>query len=94
MTKSFFGGDPSKAHWAVSVRFRISKEETEREARERGRLERETLKAADIKATTYFPFSVKDEAGKASQRVKADAEAARITAATGVIVDVFESCFL
>lgn len=94
---SFFGGDMSKAHWSVSIadNFNANDSREERQAkREAIKANRALLKAKGIKPSTYFQFTVTDKAGKAKQKVKADAEAARIEKATGVKIGVYEGCFL
>lgn len=91
---SFFGGDLSKSHFAVGVRYLAFRGEGHKASTERRRAERATIKAAGFKETTYFEYRNGDEAGKASAKAAADAEAARITAATGVEMEVAEGCFL
>lgn len=94
MTKSFFGGDPSRAHWSVSVCYKATKDETTKDQRERRDRERAILKSAGIKTQQYFQYQTIDETGKAAMKIKADAEAVRIESITGVKMDVCEGCFL
>ena len=91
---SFFGGDPNVAHFAVSTRFRINRDEGTIEARQRQRAEQAILKEAGIKPTTYFQFKVNDTIGKERAKRYAEKEAAKIEAQTGVKMNVYEGCFL
>jgi hypothetical protein len=91
---SFFGGDTSKAHFSVRVRFMAHKDETAREQRLRREAERSKLKEAGIKSAQYFQYQIKDAAGKANMKARAEKEAKRIEMATGVKMEVCEGCFL
>lgn len=91
---SFFGGDPSRAHFSVNVRFCAYRGEPNSEARERRRNERAAIKAAGFGEERYFQFRVKDEAGKAKAKAEAEAYADKVRAATGVAVEVLQGCFL
>lgn len=91
---SFFGGDLSKSHFSVGLRYSATPNERETERRPRRKAERETLIAAGIKTETYFEFRNDDLSGKEAAKVRADALAASIERRTGVKMSVCEGCFL
>jgi hypothetical protein len=93
-----FGANPNISHYAVGVRYLTRDAEGTREghtaSRDRRRAERERLKAAGLKTTTYFQYRNDDSAGKARAKKLADKESARITKLSGVTMEVAEGCFL
>jgi hypothetical protein len=91
---SFFGGDHTKAHWSVHLRYKANKDERDSERKVRCKAERATLAEHGFKSQNYFEFKVNDEAAKVAQRAKADAFAAKIEEKSGVKMEVAEGCFL
>lgn len=85
----------NKAHYGVTARYTGYHADADKKAaREKLKADNLILKNAGVKTQTYFQFNVMDKAGKAAAKIKADKEAARIEALTGVKMDVHEGCFL
>jgi hypothetical protein len=90
---SFFGGDPSRAHFAVGVKYGFNEKRAERD--ERRKREWAALEAAGFqKGDKYFQFRVVEKAGKAKAKRDAEAYAKKVKTKTGIELDVNEGCFL
>lgn len=88
MTKSFFGGDLSMAHYSAHVCYKAyplhSKERKEAVNKVREAFGRDQ----------YFKFRKDNPKAQKNAKIKCDEYAARITRETGVIMSVSEGCFL
>lgn len=98
MTKSFFGGDLSKAHWAVGPKTRhsfhgLTKEERQ-EAQEENKRRTAAVRADNGKSTFYYQFRVADKAEKGRALELAHEHAERLAKHYGFPFDVNEGCFL
>ena len=95
---SFFGGDHSKAHWAIMPEvnhfvYRLPIEERAA-ARAENKRRRDAMKKHCGKSTIYYEFKVDDKAAKARQKVSADALAKELEQELGFPFEVCEGCFL
>lgn len=89
MEQTFFGGDPTKAHFTTDVPGPL----TGKNYKERRRAEWAALKAIGFK-NRYFQFRVGDEAGKAKAEEACLAFAAEWSAKVGFALKVCEGAFL
>jgi hypothetical protein len=98
MSQSWFGGDPSKAHWHVSPKYELSHRAATKELRAEARARNEKLRTAVKKYTGktewYYQYSVKDEKQKAAQKISAEALAKELEQELGFPFEVCEGCFL
>lgn len=97
MSKGFFGGDTSKAHWSVGVKRRYAgfKDLAERAGEQRRVKEAHARMRAECgQVTYYYEYPVSDDARKASQLEAAKEHAVRLQAHFGFEFDVSEGCFL
>lgn len=94
---SFFGGDPSLAHWHLCPKYEHSYSGT-KEERAAMRMRNDVLRAATKKhagkTEWYFQFRVKDTKAKAAQKASAEALAKELEAELGFPFEVGEGCFL
>lgn len=89
---SFFGGDPSKSHFSMDVRFKLPNED-ELERRQRSKTERQKLKEAGWRKR-YYEFKNDDKRGKAQAKRRCEKDARLWTEKTGVPLEVTEGFFM
>jgi hypothetical protein len=99
MTRSWFGGDTSKAHWNVSPKddprtYRYKTPEERAAAKVVNRERYEATKRYAGKTAWYFQYNVNDAKQKAAQKVSADALAKELEDELGFPFNVAEGCFL
>lgn len=94
MSRSFFGGDPNMAHYGIGVKYRMSRDEPEKEARVRRREQELRLKALGADTSKVFQFRVTDTKGKAFAKKQCEAYADLYRAEVDFPIEVYEGAFL
>ena len=92
--QSFFGGDPTQAHYAVRLptypHLKTRDEKQAAAAVDKGKL---TLAGFSDK-DRYFKFRVDDNRAKSLAKYNAGRYATKVAAQTGVCLEIYEGAFL